>query len=753
MDAKLATLEEKLAKLELTYEELSQKIPTAEVTSEKHEKLASVNGDQNEEEAAPTIPNSRARILHNVADEKTDERRDEYPDGTIPGSKELENTKPYAFTFRKFFNYRHSEDEIVIHDTKLRDLLRSQLRHYRGHMLLGDTINLESPFEPIILNWDKLEKTGNAEGPSSVSDQTRSDLRLLLKTVSENSTDRRLEQLLKTRGLNMDQKRITYETLWTIFPPGEIVFGKPFQKQPQLFIVQDNVRPWPEPETPRGRSAPWVLKCWMYDWTGHVFLRTLLKLRFERFEGAKPINSLPYYPFRYHENRKDMEDELLERGKTYRRVCIAKKGEQMYHYKGGVIFSRRGITDTPDEGSQDDDDGQSLSSSFRRNRLPVASKTSQIDSTVMVDFVSYNRYGPAVAAVGSLVPLDDDPDCNCSECRQNDELSKMSRKDFDKFTAENRESNWSPEQFMLCPPRVLGYVLRDKQWAQLQINVVNKNSDDNKPPKWYLDKLKLSGPDSGEETKTLLMNLVRNHGGSGGSEGKNEVQMDDIIANKGKGLVILLYGPPGVGKTSTAETVAIAAQKPLFPVSVADVGTKAKYVEANLEKIFDLATTWEAILLIDEADVFLESRSRGAGNNTERNALVSGILFLTTNQIAQFDVAVQSRIHIALKYEPLSEIQTSEIFMQFLNQLNEKKQVKNLRSIESWVQSDIIRRKAGFDGRQIRNIISCAMNLARAEYRQLEKDDLLKVVDIVRDFKTEFKMQFDRYMRSQGGSE
>jgi len=47
-----------------------------------------------------------------------------------------------------------------------------------------------------------------------------------------------------------------------------------------------------------------------------------------------------------------------------------------------------------------------------------------------------------------------------------------------------------------------------------------------------------------------------------------------------------------------AETIAMAAKKPLFPVNVADVGTKAKYVEANLEKIFDLATTWEAILLM-----------------------------------------------------------------------------------------------------------------------------------------------------------
>lgn len=126
-----------------------------------------------------------------------------------------------------------------------------------------------------------------------------------------------------------------------------------------------------------------------------------------------------------------------------------------------------------------------------------------------------------------------------------------------------------------------------------------------------------------------------------------------------------------------------------------------------------------------------------------------GILFLTTNQIAQFDVAVQSRIHIALKYEPLNDVQTNEIFAQFLDQLNGKNQVKDLKSIQNWVTNDIIKRKAGFDGRQIRNIVSCAMNLARADNRKLERDDLMKVVDIVREFKTEFQMQFDRYIRAQ----
>ena len=44
--------------------------------------------------------------------------------------------------------------------------------------------------------------------------------------------------------------------------------------------------------------------------------------------------------------------------------------------------------------------------------------------------------------------------------------------------------------------------------------------------------------------------------------------------------------------------IAKAARKPLFPISVADVGTDAEFVESNFRRIFDLATTWKAILLM-----------------------------------------------------------------------------------------------------------------------------------------------------------
>jgi len=95
------------------------------------------------------------------------------------------------------------------------------------------------------------------------------------------------------------------------------------------------------------------------------------------------------------------------------------------------------------------------------------------------------------------------------------------------------------------------------------------------------------------------------------------------------------------------------AGKPLLSVGVSDIGIEGDKVEANLQKIFDLAGKWEAVLLFDEADVFLEARGRGE-NDLRRNAMVSvllrvleyydGILILTTNRMRSFDIAVQSRI-------------------------------------------------------------------------------------------------------------
>jgi hypothetical protein len=75
-------------------------------------------------------------------------------------------------------------------------------------------------------------------------------------------------------------------------------------------------------------------------------------------------------------------------------------------------------------------------------------------------------------------------------------------------------------------------------------------------------------------------------------------------------------------------------------VSAGELGTDSRFLEHELQKILDICHAWGAILLLDEADVFLEKRNMA---DIHRNALVSiflrqleyfqGILFLTTNRV------------------------------------------------------------------------------------------------------------------------
>ena len=64
-------------------------------------------------------------------------------------------------------------------------------------------------------------------------------------------------------------------------------------------------------------------------------------LTFDGFDGPKQITSLPFFPFRYHDSIQDVSERLEKRGRDFRKLCTAKKGEQMFQYKGPAFMRRR----------------------------------------------------------------------------------------------------------------------------------------------------------------------------------------------------------------------------------------------------------------------------------------------------------------------------------------------------------------------------------------------------------------------------
>jgi hypothetical protein len=117
------------------------------------------------------------------------------------------------------------------------------------------------------------------------------------------------------------------------------------------------------------------------------------------------------------------------------------------------------------------------------------------------------------------------------------------------------------EDRLLLPFSVFGFVLRSRKWAILDIELLRDVTYDNS---W--DDLVIS-----DEHKEKVLALVESHTGKKSKENTHNM---DLIQGKGKGLIILLHGEPGVGKTSTAECVADHTQRPLFPVCALKLSSK-----------------------------------------------------------------------------------------------------------------------------------------------------------------------------------
>lgn len=131
----------------------------------------------------------------------------------------------------------------------------------------------------------------------------------------------------------------------------------------------------------------------------------------------------------------------------------------------------------------------------------------------------------------------------------------------------------------------------------------------------------------------------------------------DIVAGKGGGAVVLLGGQPGVGKTLTAEVYAESKHMPLYNVQCSQLGTDAVALEGRLLKVFRRAKRWGAIVLLDEADVYVRER----GKDLKQNAIVGvflrvleyqgSVLFLATNKPDDVDDAISSRCIARLTYK------------------------------------------------------------------------------------------------------
>jgi hypothetical protein len=274
---------------------------------------------------------------------------------------------------------------------------------------------------------------------------------------------------------------------------------------------------------------------------------------------------------------------------------------------------------------------------------------------------------------------------------------------------------------LLCPPYIYGYSLEMKEWCKFFLDNIVPTEWRNNP----MESLILP-----EAQRRLVHSLVTSH--------TFPDQARDETALKGKGLIMLLHGSPGSGKTLTAELVAEQTKRPLLKLSTGELGAWGERISHELKKLLTYASIWHAIVLIDEADVFLEARKSGP-EQFEQNNLVAvflkqleyfqGILFITSNRVGVFDPAIRSRIHLALQYKAPDRERRILLWRQKLKELPVE-----LAGFDMETSVDTLAAPA-MNGREISNAVNTAKTLAAAENGgKIRIEDLETVVTVWEDF-------------------
>ncbi|KAF4997172.1 hypothetical protein FGRMN_4067 [Fusarium graminum] len=547
----------------------------------------------------------------------------------------------------------------------------------------------------------------------------RKHLKVMIKYIDHDfkSTKESLYPMLES-GL------ITFDLVWALWKPNTLAYTTTYGStaEPRVFKVEVA-----HLHHSIIKGAFYHVSGKYFEFDGKRFGYGNMAAEMEEFQGAKKITSLSCYPLQYHRNEDKLRRDLIERGIAF-----------MKRKKGAVM---------------------------KFNIQP---------SRVMIDPTIFRRINPnySVSTVKPKDPdiLSDDDDSDsdskgCSECSDSEDGEKVKYvtkvyKDSDGETrtirfpkhmieeepeeveldrlppkkgegaddGDDDALEFTDEEYLIASPVVLGFAFSEKQWLELAISGVNDIKWDEKA--W--DSLVLE-----DDTKELIKALVT----SRKYHAANTI--DDVIQGKGKGLVTVLHGPPGTGKTLTAEGIGELLQCPLYMASAGELGTDSRFLEVELQKILDICHAWGAILLLDEADVFLEKRNM---HEIHRNALVSiflrqleyfqGILFLTTNRVETFDEAFQSRIHIALRYENLNSKAKRTIFKMFLDRVRELGKLK----VEPLTEDDLITlSKQDLNGREIKNVVGSAQDLAVTKGEALSMRHIRQVLDVHAKFGHDLK--------------
>ncbi|KAI1131847.1 P-loop containing nucleoside triphosphate hydrolase protein [Nemania abortiva] len=623
---------------------------------------------------------------------------------------------------------------MIIRSRHLINALAAVVSYYPGTSFAGDEVKVEAPYAVLIHHREALEryKTSQPEvHDEEYASTTSKHIDVLLDFLEETYGQQIHEE---NERHNRKTPTATYDWLWLLLRPGEVIYTR-YDNTWTPFAIS---RVFKKVTTNADGLCNYSIDCWNYMFEGKL-RRKMHTFDINPFSGEEAIHNLPVIPAQFFTGAdKDMSpsDVVAEQ------IRLGKVVWDLYEKPSYKAY-----------------DGDLARKSPNNNWDYSSCPTGYMSGRVIVDGEGFERNWQLCPLRNRRsYPYDNPPPqhptafdqlpyfasrCGCRACGKAERSNDLSS--FAVFQDLDPKNDKAPDNdlyFHVLSKVVAGFLLGERRWGHLHVECLREIRFDREAFKYLvLD----------DEIKTTVKALIGKFASDGGHV---SAWPSDFVKNKGQGRIFLLHGSPGVGKTCTAECVAELTRRPLLSLTSGDLSTDSAQVEQNLEYFLSLGERFGGIVLLDEADVYLETRRN---KDIERNGLVSVFLRALEYYRGTFDAAFTSRIHVALHYGPLSDTDRERIWINGFERVEREAAGRVHIAVAAreyaWSSADV--RSLRWNGREIRNALQTAVALAESEAVEDDVDTVVvaekhlrSVVRMSRGFKI-----FMRGRRIQGSSD
>ncbi|KAF2821090.1 hypothetical protein CC86DRAFT_237270, partial [Ophiobolus disseminans] len=469
--------------------------------------------------------------------------------GRISGTRMSVETNVFVRPFKNVVPFRQEFYESLQRNEEayktLRDLKKKRHAEYIESCKKAEQENEDPPSK------EERRLTAEDQNKYFVAKKLHVGLTCLLHFIDHDAVD-----IMEFRRQVMDKEYgITFENLWHLFRPGQIVCPKGDKEQVYRVLQVGGGRPHRRnvdhdgqflAESKTLKITDFFVDCFHIDFNGTHYVPAPITILISPYEGTRAIKNLAVRPISCMftpEEEEKARRRLVERGQKFERLA-AVSHQQYCGYSLPDQYTRCEVVDG--------DVIVDFALAFKNNPHPRANfqppGSVNIFDYITMQVEEETRETRAACSVPNC------PSCQGVNYIFDDAAFEFARRsrfmDDNPALFKDVEKRLGDDRHMLLPYRMYGYVLLSRKWYPLDIDLLRDIKESQTESDGFKD---LVLP---EDHKQIVRALVKTHArGPRSATGKKAraTREMDLVKGKGKGLIILLHGVPGVGKTSTAD--------------------------------------------------------------------------------------------------------------------------------------------------------------------------------------------------------